>query len=187
MKQLSLFPKSKTEFGGVPTQGRRKTARPIDSRRPIFLTLKATGAEHFLANKPAIIEIFARQSARVGARIYSLAIQADHLHLAVQFGSRLLYRRWIRAITGILARKVPGVRWLHRPHTEVVSWGRHMTNVLDYIELNRQEAGLIEWSHLYVEEFIINKWSKIKLGSLALAENTIEKDNGTPPLVIGVR
>ncbi len=148
--------------------GRRKIARPIDSRRPLFLTLKATSSEHLLNHKATIEKILGAQSERVGARIYSFAIQADHLHLAVQFGGQLLYRRWIRATTGLLARQVPGVEWLHRPHSEVVNWGRHLDHVLKYIDFNRQEAGLIEWSHLLVAEFEMNKWEPILAGSAAV-------------------
>lgn len=168
MKQLSFFKKQTTEFGGENMKGRRKCARPVDSRRPLFLTLKATSSEYFLANKNEIEELLNAQSRRVGARIFSLAIQADHLHLAIQFGSPLLYRRWIRATTGLLARRLPGVRWRHRPHSEIVNWGRHLGAVLNYIDGNRQEAGLIEWSHLSAEEFRENKWRPLWAGARAV-------------------
>jgi len=44
-KQLSFLPKQELQHGGELTRGRRKTARPLDPKRPVHLVLRSSRAK----------------------------------------------------------------------------------------------------------------------------------------------
>ncbi len=50
------------------------------------------------------------------------------------------YRKFIRALTGILARKLGKNIWKMLPFTRVASWGKDFLNLKKYFHQNREEA-----------------------------------------------
>jgi len=150
-KQLALFEtKITTAFGGSLNQGKRKQARPLDSKRPVHLILKAGREDLLLAHRNQVTVTISKNAGKLGVRICSMAVNADHLHLLIEFPNRELDSRWIRGVTGVLARKVPGLKWKLLPYTEVINWGRHLARVHRYVEGNRREAEFILEQHRYV-------------------------------------
>jgi len=163
MKQLDLFKEQLVrEFGGVLGKGRRKTARPLDTKRSLHLVLKATNAFLLLRRRGEVEQEIHRMSRRFGVKIYRLVVQADHIHLSALIPSRILYCRWIRGLTSRLVRRVPGLKFALRPYSRVVSWGHEFKAVCRYIFTNFQEGEFILRCHLRLENWLQAKWSKAK-------------------------
>lgn len=141
MSQLSFLDKPKKEHGGsLSTKGSRKTARTLDSRKPMHLVLKSKKAIVLFKNRKMLKGVLMKQAKNFGIKIYSETIQTDHWHLCVKITNRRLYRAFIRSVTGILARQLGKGLWDLAPYSRIVQWGRDFLNVLDYLLLNHCEV-----------------------------------------------
>jgi len=159
MKQLNLFEEKLTrEFGGTLNKGRRKNARPLDTKRSLHLVLKCTNPFLLLRRRAEIEKEIYRMCRRFGLKIYRIAIQADHIHLSVRVPSRILYFRWIRGLTSSLVRKASGLKFALRPYSRIVSWGREFKAICNYIFANFQEGDFILHCHLRVERWRQTAW-----------------------------
>ncbi|MBY0385390.1 transposase [bacterium] len=147
MKQLSFISKPSIEYGGSLLKGRRKTERVLDSRKPIHLVLKTKSSFSLFKQKKILQKVLRKQAKRFGVKIYSESIQSDHWHICLKITNRRLYRGFIRALTGIIARNLGKGLWQLRPYTRIVSWGRDFLNVLDYLLLNQCEvSGVVPYA-----------------------------------------
>jgi len=89
-----------------------------------------------------------RWSKRCGVTVYRWANVGNHAHFAIRIGRVHQWSKFIRGLTGAIARKLqvkglkpPGPLWESRPFTRVVrSWRRAFKALLEYIELNQLEA-----------------------------------------------
>lgn len=102
---------SKLAFGGSALTSHPKTARPIATQSALHLVLRstqATGARSFLKRAREVEKLVKQQATRVGIRVYDFANAGNHLHMVVRVPSRRIYRRFVRAVTGLLARKTLG-------------------------------------------------------------------------------
>ena len=93
--------------------GRRKTLRPLTSKDSIHFVLRSTwamGPHSFLArrNRQVIERIIQKFAKKFGVRIYRQAINSNHLHLLLRITNRVLYRAFIRAVSGKIASHVMG-------------------------------------------------------------------------------
>lgn len=155
MKQMNLFSeKPVLEFGGSLNRGKRKTARPLDTKRPHHFVLKATNPFLLLRNRRQVEELCEKMSRRFGIKIYKLAAHADHIHLCLQIPNRVLYRRWIRGLTSMLVRNIQGLKFAFLPYSKIVTWGCQFKSVCEYIVLNLREAQLIIDSHARVDDWL---------------------------------
>lgn len=77
---------------------------------------------------------------KYGLKIYSLAINFDHIHLLVKIPNRDQYKNFIRALTGNLAKSLGKGLWSLIPFTRVVQWGRDFRSALLYLRKNRDEV-----------------------------------------------
>ncbi len=153
-KQISLFINSiPLTYGDSLRQGKRKSIRPLSIKRSIHLVLKASSSSLLLRNRAIVEHIITKFSKKFGLRIYGLAVQSDHVHLGLRVPNRILYNRWIRAVTSQLAAKIKGLKWSLRPFTRICNWGRDFARVLEYVHANRREAGLIVMAHERVERW----------------------------------
>ena len=107
--------KVEKEFGGACLKNSHaKKARPIETRKAMHLTLrssKAKGGKSFRASKERIhrIEKLVRKQAQVfQVEIYRYANVGNHLHLLVKANSRKGFIRFLKAISGLIARIVLG-------------------------------------------------------------------------------
>lgn len=63
MKQTSFFTKPKLDSGGsLNTKGKRKTARTLESRRPMHLVLKAKQSASLFKNILKLREVLKKQA-----------------------------------------------------------------------------------------------------------------------------
>ena len=160
------FP-SRLSFGGALQTGRRKSARLFDSKRALHVVLRSsrcTGTQSLIKFERKISDVLNDQCARHGVKIYARANAGNHLHLVLKAPSRRTLRRFLRAITGLIARKVTGRErgeartktlpskgqqpvpkgagsfWDARPFSRVVEWGRDFAKAKHYLHMNRVEA-----------------------------------------------
>lgn len=156
---------SKLSFGGDLQTGRRKSARVFDPKRALHVVLRSsqcTGAQSLKKFDRKIVDIVNRQSERHGIRVYARANAGNHLHLVLKAPTRRSLKTFLRAVTGLIARKVTGRErgvavdpteatsrsvdasrtgfWDARPFSRIVSWGKDFTVLQNYLHLNRLEA-----------------------------------------------
>lgn len=147
MKQLKLFKESyKREFGGELSKGKRKSKRPLNTKQPLHLVLRAdTQKPIFLTPQKTIKTTIQRFAAKFNIKIYEKSVNATHLHLLIKFTDRESYMRFVRAVSGRLAQELKFC-WLHRPFTRIVTWGSDLKRVTLYIIRNQKEAwGIISY------------------------------------------
>ncbi len=113
--QFSLFPASaqqqKKFFGGALSHGKRRLQRPLSSKDSIHFVLRsewAKGPDNFLQtkNRYEIERIITRFAKKFGVRIYQQAINSNHIHLLLRITNRVLYRAFIKAVSGKIASHV---------------------------------------------------------------------------------
>lgn len=143
--------KSSLEHGGQYSVGKRKTARPLVARKPTHLVIKTTRAKCFgislIQARDKVEKTLRLQADRLGVRIYSLAVQYNHCHMAIYFENRKQYVKFIRAAMGHLVlvlsklfkKSLTGLFDLS-PFTRVGEWGRPFSQLINYIQINELEA-----------------------------------------------
>lgn len=142
--------KPKDIFGGSLSLSHPKTKRPLDSKLPTHLVLRANRS---VLRRPGVLHLVnaqvRRSAKRHGVRIYEYANVGNHLHLLLKLANRRSWNAFIRELTGRLAqlagtnhRTGPRQRfWKHRPFTRIVrGWRKAYRLVKVYIRLNRIEA-----------------------------------------------
>jgi REP element-mobilizing transposase RayT len=153
-RQLLLMPKIKLTHGGSRTKGNPRAARPLCSKRPIHLVIRsslATGSKSFLSSrfKTRIIAIVQKQGTKFGVKIYDYANGGNHLHMIVKIHSHTLFKNFLRAVTGLIARLVQSSEkgraakakfWDARPFTRIAEWGKAYDHLKSYLTLNKLEA-----------------------------------------------
>src|SRR5688572_28677632 len=117
-RQIPLIPEPQNlarrmQFGGSLMAGKRKAARTISTRDAMHFVLRsrqASGAKKFTNNKNyrRIQDIIRRQSQSFGVKIYRMSVNSNHIHLLVHIGSRRTWSKWLKALSGLIARHVSG-------------------------------------------------------------------------------
>jgi REP element-mobilizing transposase RayT len=142
------------DFGGCLIKGNPREQRPISVKRPLHLVMRsslARGERSFLNPRRSrtIRELIHRAAKKQGVKIYRFANSGNHLHFVLLPGSRAAFMRFIRSISGVIARVTLGVQrgkplglkfWDARPFTRVLEWGRDYHRTCDYLKQNILEA-----------------------------------------------
>ena len=139
MKQTSFFPQVSPIFGGASAKKCRHYRRVLTSQKPIHLVLKATKNILF-KNRDFIRLTLLRQAKLAGVTLYDYNINFDHIHLQIKIPNRLLYCRFVRALTGLISRKLGRGLWKLRPFTRVSEWGKAFYKLKHYILQNNLEV-----------------------------------------------
>lgn len=147
MRQLALIPNRKIalEFGGSRLKGKRKSQRPLSTKRPIHLVLKSGQANGKYALNPTdqrLKDLVHKMARKFGVRLYSSAINWSHIHLVIRIYHRQDYVKFIRALSGAMVLKLKAKKGFFelRPFTKVGSWGRQLHTWKDYLIQNQLEA-----------------------------------------------
>ncbi len=86
-----------------------------------------------------------RFARKFGVKIFESSVNANHLHLVISFKHRLLYKKFVAAVTGRIAQ-ILKIKWLNRPFTRIIEWGRDFKNACLYVIKNQKESwGLISY------------------------------------------
>ncbi len=139
MRQYSFFKPTPEFHGGTHALGKRKTFRPLATRKPIHLVL-ISKKKLYRHSSLIAFQLF-KQGELAGVKIFQQAVAADHVHLVIGIPSRDAYKAFARALTGILARSLGKKLWALLPFTRVANWGRDYENLRAYLLQNRVEAG----------------------------------------------
>lgn len=144
--EFNILKRPKDEFGGSLLTSHPKGRRPLASKLPIHLTLRAKKSVLRLPRVYGAIELTLTDVAKkYGVKIYKHANVGNHLHLAIKLRQVSDWAGFIRELTGRIAllcrRFVTDGLWMYRPHTRIVrGWRKAYRIVLDYIELNQLEG-----------------------------------------------
>jgi REP element-mobilizing transposase RayT len=158
-RQLVLFDKSRLgdprlrEHGGDVRLGKRKIARPVDTKKPLHIVLRssrATSAWSMLRPERAsrIRRTAGSLARRYDVRLYRYANVGNHIHVLATVRSRAALQSFLRGFAGVTARLVTGARkgrpvgrfWDRLAYTRIVSWGREFSTVGAYVKQNHDEA-----------------------------------------------
>ncbi len=144
------FRKPGDEFGGSLLKGNPKCKRPLDSKFPVHLVLRATRGGMRLPKAFSVVnEIVTKTAQKHGFKVYRYANVGNHLHLLVKINHVRDWPAFIRELCGRIAQtmreliKLPQGEafWLFRPFTRIVrGWHKAFRSVCDYIHLNFLEA-----------------------------------------------
>lgn len=114
-RQLEIFKKPALEYGGGLERGRRKTFRPLDTKRPVHVVLRssrARGAWSLLspAHSKSVSSIVYKFAGRFGVRIMSFENVGNHVHLLVRARRRGDFQSFMRTVPAQIATRVTGAR-----------------------------------------------------------------------------
>lgn len=159
---LSQELRPKFEFGGsLLKNSHAKEKRPISTKQPMHLVLRssmAVGALSLRSNRVRgpIERRIRSYCQKFGVRLYEFANVGNHLHLLIKLGNRFTFAKFIKAVTGVIARLVLGAQrgsakgqkfWDQRPYSRIVAWKRGYQIVKDYVIQNHLEAiGMIPYT-----------------------------------------
>jgi REP element-mobilizing transposase RayT len=136
---LPLFPNEPKPQRTLKEQkGKRKKKRNLPKRKPIHLILKSRYI--LLTHKGWIQEKINKYGKKFFIKVHNLAICGDHVHFAIEIPHRDEYNKFIRTLTGVIARKMGRGIWSLMPLTKVFEWNRGFRNLMAYIDRNRLEA-----------------------------------------------
>ncbi len=142
------------DFGGSLIKGNPREQRPISTKRPMHLVLRsslAKGDRSFLNSKRSrrIHKVIHRAAKHQNVKIYRYANSGNHLHMIILPASRVAYLKFIRVISGLIARMTLGVErgkalgiqfWDARPFTRILEWGKDFKKSCAYLRQNTLEA-----------------------------------------------
>ncbi|MBI4404515.1 MAG: transposase [Deltaproteobacteria bacterium] len=153
MVQLSLSSelKGSDAFGGSLNHGKRKTSRPLNSKKAVHIVFRAPAAKGNLSllqkqNAIFIRTLLQKLSKKYFITVYEFANSGNHLHLLVRFNNRALLQHFLRTYPALIARFVTGARkgkpfgqrfWEKLVWTRIVAFGRAFRMVLQYVVSNR--------------------------------------------------
>jgi REP element-mobilizing transposase RayT len=149
-----------------------KTARPLRRHRPIHLVMKsrmAIGSRSMLSPKhaEAIRHLLDRQARKFSIKVFHYANGGHHIHMILKISTRVKFANFLRAITGLIARRILGAEkhrqkltrhlrfWVSRPFTRVASWGRPYLILVNYLRLINLRPGAARLEYLEKNRIII--------------------------------
>ncbi len=146
--------------GGEYSVGKRKKARPLNTRKPIHLTLRssfAAGKYSFRTkkNEAFISKLITSLSRKWGIRLYKHSINSNHLHFSLKALTRRGFQNFLRVLSAQVATFVFGAkkgnpfgkRFFDLPaFTRIAEWGKPFKTLTDYVVQNILEAsGLLRY------------------------------------------
>lgn len=145
---------NRLEHGGSRRKGKRKLARPIDTKRPMHVVLRSSRAQgewSFLRRRHGdrVRRLIDATAKKCRVRIYEFANAGNHIHLLLKPASRKGFQAFLRTISGLIARLITGARrgrsirgkfWDGLAFSRVVQWGRDFIGARGYLLRNRLEA-----------------------------------------------
>lgn len=183
--QLSFFNRKIPRFfGGALLKGNAKVRRPLSAKESIHLVLKsgqALGKNSMLQkrNVDKINQIVRAHAKKCHVKIYHFVNVGNHLHLVIKLNDLQLYSKFIRSISGLIARHVlkkergpeqakditvrssnpanESSFWVARPFTRLIAWGKDYKLVAQYMEKNHHQAKrfFVPWGFDVVDPALI--------------------------------
>jgi len=152
-RQLSFLPPTESAHGGDARKSKRKILRPIDTKRPMHVTLRSTrarGSWSMLANgnRGRVYILMTEIAERYGVKVYRFENVGNHLHLLISVKSRSQFQTFLRVLSGQIVFLITGAKkgnavgrfWDKLAYSRIVSWGREFANVSRYFSKNAWES-----------------------------------------------
>ncbi len=150
---LSKGKKLSPHFGGSDLTSNPKIARPISTKDLMHVVLKsekARGHYCFLKKEGALITLARQLGIKLNIKVSDIVVMSNHIHLCLKAGSRRAFQSYLRALSGLVVRKVLGAErskasairdfFVGRPFSRIVAQGcRSFRGLMNYFELNRLE------------------------------------------------
>jgi REP element-mobilizing transposase RayT len=147
--------------GGEHAIGKRKTARPFSSQKPIHVVMRATEAKGPMAlwtskNAKNVAAIVKRRAKASDLRIYQFSNNGNHLHILLRSKHKRDFQNFLKTVAGQIAQMITKARrgapkgkfWDALTFTRVGDWQRAYENLKDYVLQNLYEAaGVIPYTH----------------------------------------
>ena len=146
--------------GGEYSKGKRKSLRPISTKKPMHVTLRSSEAVGKLSfrqtrNLSFIENLLPGVAKKWGIRLYRVSINGNHLHFALKAETCRGFQNFLRVVSAQVARFVTGARrgkpfgkrfWDLPAFTRIVEWGKAFSQLCDYVVQNVLETiGAIEY------------------------------------------
>jgi putative transposase len=173
-RQLSFLPPTESRHGGDVRPHKRKTLRPIDTKKPMHLTLRSTRARgqwSMLAhgNRGRVYVLMTEIAERYGVKVYRFENVGNHLHLLISVQSRRQFQTFLRVLAGQIVFLITGAKkgnavgkfWDKLAFSRIVNWGRDFTNVSHYFFKNAWES--FGFSHELLDSAFPPKKTKKRL------------------------
>lgn len=141
-KQLSMFEPISPQFGGSLLIGKRKSKRPMTTKKALHLIIKG---DISVSGSLVVKRNWINKEAKKLAKKFSIIIYGDpgiernHIHFTIKISSIENYKKFIRALTGRLAQ-VLKIKFIYRPFTKIIEWGRQFETTIGYCLQNKEEA-----------------------------------------------
>ena len=140
--------------GGEHSVGKRKKSRPLNTRKPIHLTLRssyAVGNYSFRTkkNEAFISKLITSLSRKWGIRIYKHSINSNHFHFSLRATTRRGFQNFLRVLSAQVATFVTGAKngnpfgkhFFDLPaFTRIAEWGEAFKTLTNYVVQNVLEA-----------------------------------------------
>jgi REP element-mobilizing transposase RayT len=144
---FGFLQKQSLSFGGSSLLGKRKTARPLSTKKPLHLVLKSESSSLFNPGNRALEKLIRDHAKKYSIAVYAFSFNWSHLHLVLKIPTRGSYMAFVRTVTAAIisflskqkGRTLKGTFTL-RPFTRILNWGRDLRNVINYNELNDLEG-----------------------------------------------
>jgi REP element-mobilizing transposase RayT len=147
------FRNLKCHFGGSNLKSNPKKARPISTKDLMHVVVKselAQGRYSFLNFERTLLSLLKGLAVRLNVEVCDVVVMRNHIHLALRVRSRRAFQNYLRALTGLVARKVLGAEknrpshlkkfFKGRPFSRIVAAGKRSFRILaNYFSLNRLE------------------------------------------------
>jgi len=149
MRQMgfSFIKNYKKEFGGSQLLGKRKTRRPLSTKAPIHLVLRASHHKIFAPGDKYLTALLHAECRKYKIKLYDFAFNWTHVHVLIKLPNREAYVKMIRSLTSKVVAHVSQIMgwdfsglFSLRPFTKILSWGKQFQNALMYQAINKAEA-----------------------------------------------
>lgn len=151
MKQQSFWKKPGPSHGGAQAKGRRKTARPLATKRSlhgIWKSEQAKGPWALDKHRAKIAAKIEEAAERFDIKLRGHQILWNHIHILFQGRRRKDIRAFLRFVSGQIAMLVTGAAktravgrfWSALVFTRIVEWGRDYFNMKAYLIKNNLQA-----------------------------------------------
>ena len=103
----------KSSFGGSELNSNPKTARPISTKDLMHVVLKSDQAKadyRFLRFERELLALIRSVAIKLNVEVYDVVVMSNHIHLALRARSRRGFQSYLRALVGLIARKILGAQ-----------------------------------------------------------------------------
>lgn len=146
--------KNTKHFGGEHLgNSNPKSKRPLSTKKAMHLVMRsslAKGAQSLRRKDKQVFKIIYKQARQLGVKIYKYANGGNHLHMIILPLSRTAFNKFVRAVSGLIARLILSAErgspaadnqfWDKRPFTRILEWGSDFNKACDYLLKNTLEA-----------------------------------------------